>query len=341
MKKLCLFVAFVSPLAGCAAGPTAYDKNYSANVSETVSPAMAMVLLPPQAGRTIAVIEKKHANAVEQTITLQNESAAFGTNKIMIKSILPGELIFNTRSEDVLDIKKPTEDTINDELETEFPNATLSVADVFDRNLYGPFGYALGVNSDKSHCIYAWQFIEGTQRNLLNYFETSVQPTSVRVRLCKLNATQAELISYIRQMRISSPGSYALYPVASLSATPTSNPSDFFAAANQPTLRPTTEPLLGAPLALASASSSSPARIIPARVKPKPIVRRKLITPKIEADNIESDAPVLVTTQKVSAPVNQPIVPLPSDVEISAHMVQPNANRVSDNQSASGIPLPQ
>ncbi|MBE7247992.1 MAG: cellulose biosynthesis protein BcsN [Actinomycetospora chiangmaiensis] len=175
----------------------------------------ALAALPPAAGAVLSVMESRRSNAVIQTIVLAGDHAGYGENKITITALTGTNNVGNAAG-DPVKIAPPTDAVIEDELAQAFPTTPMRIANVYDRNAQGPFGYATGRRADGTGCLYAWQYV-GPSGNL-NLFDTidgrGPQAMSVRVRLCKANATEAELAGYMQQMVVSPPGPSSSYAAA-------------------------------------------------------------------------------------------------------------------------------
>ena len=56
--------------------------------------------------------------------------------------------------------QKPTQEGIRLELSERFPQRAMQVVARPMRNVYGPFGLAIGRGAGEARCIYAWQWID-------------------------------------------------------------------------------------------------------------------------------------------------------------------------------------
>ena len=159
-------------------------------------PADSIVLLPPGAGAVLGVVETKYVNATEQLISLTTRAKSPSQNYIRVQqffgvshSAKPGAL------QDIplgnLDLAGEARGTVN--------FADMKQSPFFVQNTYGPFGYSMGRTATADLCMYAWQRIPevkspggGVQRGSIN----------IRMQYCDGQATEADLLQIMFQMRI-------------------------------------------------------------------------------------------------------------------------------------------
>jgi len=182
--------------------------------SDMVAAARPMAQLPAAAGEQLSVLQSNLQGPLTQKIVLQGDPATSGENRIIVtvdlEQAAPGELDSK--------VPKPTEEQIAKELDEALPSVAMAISPNWERNDFGPFGYAAGHAYGGVTCIYAWQWSPGHPSRLIANPEAqaaeSSQPkfaTSVRVRLCKQGLSEAELVELVRHMSVYPPGSNAPY----------------------------------------------------------------------------------------------------------------------------------
>lgn len=186
-----------TPLEAALSQPAAW--------AQAPGPASAVVTLPAGAGDVAHVRERSYANGFGQEITLRGGSAAKGANRVEITVADP------TRSgRDLAPMAKPSEAGIKAEIAARFPGLAMQVVTRPRRNAYGPYGLAVGRQAGGARCIYAWQWIEdaraasaeGTRPQGMSSLAGQAAPASVRVRMCRSDATLDQMAAHIDQMTV-------------------------------------------------------------------------------------------------------------------------------------------
>ena len=181
--------------------PTPLD-GYQYSLAEDMPLSRAFVSLSQIAGQPIAVRETRFANGVEQFVILQSEATADGENRVEIRAVGGTsdvrviEQHTEVRSTDLVSIQKELRDFVW--------GTQMKIVQTVESNAYGTFGYALGQRSSGYNCMYGWQTVKGErkQKNLFGIFAGSSTKLSVRVRLCRSDLTQRQLVDVMRTMRV-------------------------------------------------------------------------------------------------------------------------------------------
>lgn len=179
-------------LAGLATSCTTTGSVRQSTGPETVANEKALAFPPPGGPAIVNVIERKHKDDVEQTISLATSSSVVGQNflKIQFLGVSGGSPGLGSTP-----YKAVSENAIARELAAATPGVRLARSATFVQNTYGPFGYASGQSRAGDTCLYAWQQIRAghsTQAQLQNF--SMVQ---VRVRLCDAHASERQLLSTV------------------------------------------------------------------------------------------------------------------------------------------------
>lgn len=173
-------------IAGCAGQPVQIG-----SFAKSVPPEDAILLPPPGGPGILSVIERRYDNALEQDIYIHTSARTPGQNAFRVQmfgTISPFRL-----SDNKLTSRPVTTAGIATEMRKALPGIRMKRASFYVQNNYGPFGYAFGRGAGGDLCMYAWQQVRaptGTISPLANH--GSIQ---VRLRLCKANATERELLA--------------------------------------------------------------------------------------------------------------------------------------------------
>ena len=201
-SRRALAFLFIAGLAGCSAAPNETRAGYEA-VSE-IAPATdgrtPMAELPVAAGAVVALVQSQVRGVLTQRIVLRGDPGTLGENAIVVK-------VDQSRGpSDLGRVGTPTRSMIAQELDENFAGVDMQLSQTFARNGFGPFGYAIGHPREGVTCIYAWQWsLWKTPR--IGEAPTGapsmpVQPTSVRVRLCRSSLGEAEILPLLRDMQV-------------------------------------------------------------------------------------------------------------------------------------------
>jgi hypothetical protein len=208
------FASTVALLLGACSMQPHESRSSFESASTVDASAHPMAQLPPAAGEQLAVLEAKRDGVLNQEIVLRGDAATTGENKISvavdIDGAYPGETDKRT--------PKPTEELIAREIDAAFPTIGMNISTTYNRNGFGPFGYAIGHASGGVTCVYAWQWSAGRHEGLLAdpeadaaFASSATAPTSIRVRLCKAGLGEQEIVALIGNMAVFPPGGGAPY----------------------------------------------------------------------------------------------------------------------------------
>jgi len=231
-------------LVGCSTQPRDSRSAFEGS-SEPMPASPPMAQLPAAAGDQISVLQSNVDGLLVQKIVLRGDDATGGENRVTVSVDIgtsrPGESDWKA--------PKPTEQLIAKEIDDNLPGINMTISQVWTRNNFGPFGYAIGHAYGGVTCIYAWQWSAGQAPRLFAdpvaqsaAASMPVSPTAVRVRLCKTGYGEAELVEMVRQMAVYAPGgatpfidtAYGPAPLTSGDALSSSGvPGGFYLGARQ------------------------------------------------------------------------------------------------------------
>lgn len=200
------------------------------DVSATATP---MAQLPAAAGDVVSVLQSRIGGVLIQRIVLRGDPQTGGENQIVVK------VDQNERRPGDIDgpVPKPTRALISGELDDNFA-IEMRMSQTWNRNAFGPFGYAIGHAGGNVTCIYAWQWSAGRPPRIVDdpaavesASSMPTMPTSVRVRLCKSGIGEAGIVAMLRDLTVSPPGSTTPYVDPSYESTGPLGAHDALAAA--------------------------------------------------------------------------------------------------------------
>jgi len=283
----CVGVGLIG-LGGCSYAPQDQRAAYESG-SDTTATERPLAQLPSQAGAVIAVLQSRASGVLTQRVVLAGDTGVEGENSIVVKVAEkpgPGN---NTE----ISSWRPSESSVAHELDDAFPTIEMRVSTAWNRNEFGPFGYAIGDSQKGVACGYAWQFSPGTVAGPL---DTRLSPaytlaaaptaTSIRVRLCRMGLKEADFAAYVKSMRVMSGVGVDAAPNVIYSGLGASPEGDTLASAGAPS-----DPTQSAP---------------PKKVHKKVVHRRQRPAPR---PAVASRAKPEI--EPVVPPVNAAVVPLP------------------------------
>ena len=234
MRAPLAFTAFVLSLclAGCALDPLDYhantDRDYEGPSADTkvargedfsVQPlTSAIALMPSEAGRVIQVNQREFTDGIQQEIVLTADASARGENRIDV--LLRTSPENDSQYDNLIKMKRPTDADVAREMEERFPGMRMDIAAVLLQNSHGPYGIASGRRGAEL-CIYAWQWIDdinGNGNSGRRSIVRGVTPASIRVRLCRSNATFEQLAAYVNQLTVAMPVKTPMTPLQAYNA---------------------------------------------------------------------------------------------------------------------------
>ncbi|WFU08179.1 cellulose biosynthesis protein BcsN [Rhizobium sp. CB3090] len=159
---------------------------------ETVPNEKALAFPPPGGPAIVSVVERKHKDDVEQTISLATSSSVPGQNFLKVQFLGGSGSNPGLGSTPYAMI---SESAISREMAATIPGVRLARSATFVQNSYGPFGYASGQSRAGDTCVYAWQQIQAGQSAPVEQRNFSM--VQVRLRLCDAQANERQLLSTV------------------------------------------------------------------------------------------------------------------------------------------------
>jgi hypothetical protein len=110
----------------------------------------------------------------------------------------------------LLQIGEPSERGVRNEIMLRFPDVRMHIVTRPIRNTFGPVGVAVGRRADGARCVFGWQWIADAreawpnQSNLNRMgtlFSSRSAPTSVRIRLCRMDGTVDQLVAMVEGLQ--------------------------------------------------------------------------------------------------------------------------------------------
>ncbi len=171
---------------------------------------LAFARTPQSAGRPISAFERHYPNGYSQIVHLASDVA--GSESQVEIAVQNGKSLYSSKKTPVW---KPGEAGIRDELARQFPDMRMQVvANGGFSNRYGRIGVAVGRRGEKLRCVYAWQYIDDARRSFENGRRIPLEggaetaPASLRIKLCRGDATIDDLVNDARQVVIDIPVDY-------------------------------------------------------------------------------------------------------------------------------------
>jgi len=287
LRTALLLGAMACALDACSLAPRETRAVYEP-VTDATAAATPMAQLPPAAGEVVGVLQSRVSGVFTQRIVLAGDRDSGGENTIVVmvdaNERRPGDFS--------LAVPRPTQTLIAAELEGQFPGVDMRLSTLWNRNAFGPFGYAIGKAPQGVTCLFAWQYAPGRAPGLVMDAAADSRaasmpeaPTSVRVRLCRAHAGESEMVAWIRALQVFPPGSSAPYVDPAFEGAGPLGAGDALTAAGAP-----------GPFFLAPPAAAEPV----AHRRAKPARRRP--PPEISSEPMMSPPPPLAGVVNVPLP---------------------------------------
>lgn len=207
-------------LGGCASSPSA---NYVAqgDVTGTVAAeaiatqsargvdlSLVLAQMPEPGGAVEGLREKVFPNGVRQDIKLAGSVSGHGENALIV-SVQAAPAAPSARNQ--LQIWRPAESAIKGEIVSRFPKLDMQILTQPRRNALGPFGLAIGRDGAGTRCVFAWQWVDdvrnpgATASAFGAAFGSAAQPASIRVHLCRKDASVDDLAMSVEGLTLAAP----------------------------------------------------------------------------------------------------------------------------------------
>lgn len=237
MRFQILLLPVFAALAGCSSSaPTA---SYVAR-AETSSPettpvsgsdaSMMLAQMPQPGGLVTRVREKSYPNGISQQAILAGEVQGLGENHLEIYV----QTSPSNGAAGLLNMGPPSEAGMKREILARYPKVPMRIVTQPRQNSLGVFGLAIGRANNGARCVFAWQWVDDIRRGGSQSSGFSIMgkrfggstsagatPASIRVHMCRKDATVDDLAATVEGMTLASPAivENALNPARRLEAT--------------------------------------------------------------------------------------------------------------------------
>ena len=195
-RALVLSLALI--VSACASGYRGQEP-VTATMARQVPPTEAVIVPPPGGAAIVGVIETRYNNAIEQQIVLASEDPLEGENFISVRMYGP---VGSQPGDQRLKFDRPMVGDIQREMRKVLPDMGMYVSSTYVQNFYGPFAYAFGRRGNTA-CLFGWQTIEA-HRNQFSEPKGGRGSVVVRVRLCRVGASEDNLLAFMYGYTLSS-----------------------------------------------------------------------------------------------------------------------------------------
>lgn len=212
MRARILVLPFLLALGACGsdAGSGGYVARVDAPTTTPVSGADAslmMAQMPAPGGLVTSVREKTYPNGVMQQAVLESGATGQGENHL--------EISVQTGPGSGLNIGRPSQDGIRREIIARYPKVEMRIVTQPRQNALGVFGLAIGRAASGARCVFAWQWIDDIRGGagssgggMFGFGGGKVEggaPASIRVHLCRKDATVDDLAATVEGMTLAAP----------------------------------------------------------------------------------------------------------------------------------------
>lgn len=172
-------------------------------------PSLMLVDLPQPGGAVRAFRESAYVNGLRQTATLEGAVAGLGANQV--------EIAVETRpsaAAGAIGLDRPSEAGVRREILSRYPGLDMRIVTQPRQNGLGIFGLAIGRARNGARCVFAWQWVDdirkGQDRSIFARFSSETPtPASIRVHMCRSDATVDDLAATVEGMSLASPATLA------------------------------------------------------------------------------------------------------------------------------------
>ncbi|MDE2362199.1 MAG: cellulose biosynthesis protein BcsN [Hyphomicrobiales bacterium] len=171
---------------------------------------LMLVQMPSPGGLVTKVRETTYPNGVTQQAILEGGGGALGENHLEV-SVMTSP---SNGASGMLNMGPPSQDGIRREIIGRYPKFEMRIVTQPRQNALGVFGLAIGRGAGGARCIFAWQWVEdihnpGQSSSGSSFFSSrssdGATPASIRVHLCRKDATVDDLAATVEGMTLASP----------------------------------------------------------------------------------------------------------------------------------------
>jgi hypothetical protein len=164
-----------------------------------------LVSLPAEAGAPGRLTERLYANGLRQSVSLGAQKTLGDWNDLTIDVQTDAPSADKTTR---APMDKPTEAGVRHEILSRFPETPMRIVARPMRNVFGPFGLAVGAAEDGARCAYAWQWVDDIRvaqsgdAKAGNVFSGRETPASIRMRLCRKGVSADALAEWFEHLEV-------------------------------------------------------------------------------------------------------------------------------------------
>ena len=200
MNKCASSIVIALVLGGCSnSSPNAWriassesSSSLDAQYQRSLQTSSYRAVLPAEAGSTMLIGTYRQGRSIVRKESIISEQGARNENMI---SVVAGP----THETNLGNLQKPSEQEIQRDLRQKFSGVPMRVIRQPRSNHYGLFGLAVGYSQGTGRCIYTWQWID---EFLPGSSAQDRMAASVRMHLCRHDASLEQLASYFEKIRI-------------------------------------------------------------------------------------------------------------------------------------------
>jgi len=221
MRKSILSLPLLLALGACSSSQPQSGYVARADYTPETTPvsgadaSLMLVQMPAPGGLVTRVRETPYPNGVSQQAILENGGAGASENHLEISVMTSAA----AGGAGMLAIGRPSQDGIRREIVARYPKYEMRIVTQPRQNALGVFGLAIGRGPANMRCIFAWQWLD----DIRNPGQTSsgssfsaltarfsgdaagATPASIRVHLCRKDATVDDLAATVEGMTLAAP----------------------------------------------------------------------------------------------------------------------------------------
>lgn len=167
---------------------------------------LMLVQMPAPGGLVTRVRETTYPNGISQQAILEGGGGPLGDNRLEVSVLTAAG-----NGPGMLNMGPPSQDSIRREIVGRYPKFEMRIVTAPRQNALGVFGLAIGRGPGNARCVFAWQWVDDIrnpgQKSTASFFSSkfsgeSVTPASIRVHLCRNDATVDDLAATVEGLTL-------------------------------------------------------------------------------------------------------------------------------------------